>query len=117
MKCVIYNGHTVTHKHVDKNPVRPITKANPHYKHHTDEGESGIPSGLSEDLISDLPTGSLKDSIPIKTTQVPTVFINARHNDADSSAAKPLSEFESPQENGEQIVVKDNFKAENLKGS
>ena len=38
MKYVIYNGHTMTHKHVDKNPGRQITKANPHHKHDTDEG-------------------------------------------------------------------------------
>ena len=44
----------------------------------------------------------------IKTPQVPTVFIRSRHDDADSSIAKPMSEFEPPQENGEQITVKDN---------
>ena len=38
MKYVIYKGHTMTHKHVHKNPVRTVTKANPHHKHDTDEG-------------------------------------------------------------------------------
>ena len=52
MKYVIYNGHTVTHKKLDKNPVRPIIKANPHHKHHIDEGESATSTGLSEDSIS-----------------------------------------------------------------
>ena len=47
MKYVIYNRHTMTHKHVDKNPVRPITKTHPNHKHDTNEGEPGIPSGLS----------------------------------------------------------------------
>ena len=56
MKYVIYNGHAMTHKHVDKSPVRPIIKANPHHKHHTDGGESGLCSGLSEDFIYGIPT-------------------------------------------------------------
>ena len=46
---------------MDENPVRPITKATPHQKHHTDGGESGLPSGLSEDSISGTPTGSSED--------------------------------------------------------
>ena len=58
MKYVIYSGHAMTHKHVDKNPIRPITKATPHCKHHTDGGESGLPSELSEDSISGTPPGS-----------------------------------------------------------
>ena len=40
MKYVIYNGHSMTHKHVNKNTVRPIIKANPYQEHDTDEGES-----------------------------------------------------------------------------
>ena len=34
MKYVIYNGHPMSHKHVHKNPLRPITKANPHHNLH-----------------------------------------------------------------------------------
>ena len=42
IKYVICNRHAMTHKHVDKNPVRPITKTNPNHKpNHTDGGESG----------------------------------------------------------------------------
>ena len=108
MKYVIYNGHTMTHKHVDKTPVRPITKTNPHHKHDTNEWESGITSGLSEDSISGTPTGSSEDSVPIETPKVSTIFNRSRHNDADSSIAQPISEFEPPQENGEQIAVRDN---------
>ena len=31
MRYVIYNGHTMTNKHVHKNPVRPIIKANSYH--------------------------------------------------------------------------------------
>ena len=57
MKYVIYNGLAMAHKQLDKNPVRPITKANPNHKLNIDEGESGTPTGLSEDSISGTPTG------------------------------------------------------------
>ena len=40
MRIAIYNGHTMTHKHVNKNPARPIIKTCPYHKLHTDEGES-----------------------------------------------------------------------------
>ena len=46
MKYVIYNGHAMTHKCLNKNPIRSFTKTDPHHKHDTDDGESGIPSGL-----------------------------------------------------------------------
>ena len=48
MKYVIYNGYAVTHKPVDKGLVRPMTKGNPNHKLGTDEGESGVLTGLSE---------------------------------------------------------------------
>ena len=96
MKYVFYNGHAMTHKHMDKNPVRPITKGNPNHRLDTDGGESGTPTESSE------------GSIPIKTPKVLTVFIRSRHDDADSSVAKSMSEFEPLQQNGEQITVKDN---------
>ena len=108
MKYVIYNGHTITHKHVNKNPVRPFTKANPYHKHHIGEGESATSTGLSEDAISGTPTESSENSIQIERLQVPTIFIKSRHDNADSSIVKPMVEFEPPQENGEQITVKDN---------
>ena len=108
MKHVIHNGHTMTHKHVNKNPVRPITKANPPHKHDTDERESATSTGLSEDSISGTPAGSSEDSRTIETPKVPTVLIKSRHDDADSSRTKPMTEFESSQENREQITVKDN---------
>ena len=40
MKYVIFNGHSMTHKHVNKSPVRPIFKACPYQKLDIDEGES-----------------------------------------------------------------------------
>ena len=36
MKYVIYNAKAWTNKHLDKNPVRPTTKANPNHKLDTD---------------------------------------------------------------------------------
>ena len=104
MKYVIYNGHAITHKLVDKSAVRPLMKANPNHRLDTDGGESGPPTGYSE------------GSILIKTTEVPTVFIRSRQDDAESSAVKPKLEsdpyhksyvkvFSPPQENGEQITV------------
>ena len=62
----------------------------------------------NEDSISDTPTGSSEDSRPIETPQVPTVFIKCRQDDTDSSIVKPMTEFQSSQENGEQITVKNN---------
>ena len=96
----------MTHKHVDKNPVRSIIKAYPHHKHVTDDGESTTSTGLSEDSISGTPTGSTEDSRLIETP-VPATFIKSTHDEADSSEAKPMTQFESPQENGEQNIVKD----------
>ena len=58
MKSVIYNGHAMIHKLVDKSAVRPITKVNPNHKLDTDERESGTPTGSSEGSISGTPTGS-----------------------------------------------------------
>ena len=100
MEYVINNGHghTMMHKQLNRSPVMPRTR----------QRESAISSRLSEDSIFDTPTRSSKVLIPIKTPQVPTVFIKSRHDDADSSAVKLISEFESPQENGEQITAKDN---------
>ena len=46
--------------------------------------------------------------MPIETPQVPTVFIKSTHDEVDSSITKPITQFESPKENGEQIIVKDN---------
>ena len=63
---------------------------------------------MPEDSISGIPTGSSEDSRTIQTPQVPTVFVKSTHDESDSSITKPMTEFESPQENGEQITVVDN---------
>ena len=65
IKCVIYNRHAMTHKHVEKNPVRPITKTHPNQKLDTNEGGSATSTGLSEDSISGTTTGSSEDSRPV----------------------------------------------------
>ena len=75
----------MTHKHVDKNPVRPITKTHPNLKLDTDQGESATSSSLSEDSISGMPTGSSEDSTPIETPQVPTVSIKSTQDKANSN--------------------------------
>ena len=108
MRYVIYNGHTMTNKHVHKNPERPIIKANSY--HNIKQMKGSLPHLQDEagDSICGTLIGSTEGSIPIETPQVPTVFIKSRHNDDDSSITKPKSEFESPQENGEQITVQDN---------
>ena len=107
-------GKAWTHKLLDKqtqkiiyrSDIRPITKASPNHKHDTGGWESGTPTGSSE------------GSIPIKTPSVATVFIRSRQDDIDSSIVKPMLNlthiisynkfFSPPQENGEQITVKDN---------
>ena len=68
----------MTHNHVDKNPVRPITKSN--HPNHTDrEGSATLTGfGLSEDSISGTPTGCSEGSRTIETLQVPTVFNRSR---------------------------------------
>ena len=40
MKYVIYISHSMNHKHVNKNPVRPIIKVKPYQKLDIDEEES-----------------------------------------------------------------------------
>ena len=72
-----------------------------------DEGESTTSTRLSEDSISDIPTGSSEDSKPIERSQVPTVF-NKFRCDQHPYEDKCMTEFESPKENREQIIVKDN---------
>ena len=73
-----------------------------------DEEDSTTSTELSE------PTESLEKSKAIETPQVletfqvPTVSNKSTHNDADSSRIKSMAEFEPPQENGEQIIVKEN---------
>ena len=94
----------MTHNHEDKYPVRSIIKAYPICD--TDDGESTTSTGLSEDSISGTPTGSTEDSRLIETP-VPATFIKSTHDEADSSEAKSMTQFESPQENGEQNIVKD----------
>ena len=48
----------MTPEQLRKNPIRPIIKVTPYQKLDTDEGESTTSTELSEDLISDIPTGS-----------------------------------------------------------
>ena len=79
MKYVIYNGHAWTPKQLNKNPIRPIIEVKPYHKHDIEEGESSKDEGesststeLSQDSISDIPTGSSEDSILIEASQVPT---------------------------------------------
>ena len=66
----------MTHKHVDKNPVRPITKSNK--PNHTNREGSATLTGLSEDSISGTPTGYSEGSRKIETLQVLTVFNRSR---------------------------------------
>ena len=115
MKYVIYILHSMTHKHVNKNPIRPIIKVIPYHKHHTDEGESAKNEGesatsteLSEDSTSDTTTEATEDSKPIETHEVPNDIYKSTHNETDSPTLMSTSEFESPEENGEQIIVQDN---------
>ena len=105
MKYVIYNGHAMTPKQLNKNPIRPFKNVVPYHKHHTDEEESTTPVELSEDSISDTPAEASEDSKPIERPRTPMVIIKSTHDDADSSRTKPISEFELPKENGEQIIV------------
>ena len=62
----------------------------------------------------------------MKTPIAQTVFIRSRQDDADSSAVKPMLEFvpyqkssdkfcSPPQENGEQITVKDKLLMTNFR--
>ena len=111
MKYVIYILHSMTHKHVNKNPIRPIIKVIPYHKHHTDEGESAKNEGqsatsieLSEDSTSDTTTEATEDLKPMETPQVP----NDIYKSTFSPTLMSTSEFESPKENGEQIIVQDN---------
>ena len=90
MKYIVYNGHAITHKLVDKSAVRPPSKANPNYKLVTDDGDSSTPTGSSEGTKSGTPRVSSEGSILIKSPQVPTVFSRSRQDDADSSIVKPM---------------------------
>ena len=47
-----------------------------------------------------------EESIPVETSQVLTVFNKAIHHEDDSSDDKSVIEIESPQENGEQEIGK-----------
>ena len=98
----------MTNKQLNKNPVRPIIKAYYHHKLDIDEGESTTSTELSEDSMFHTPTASSEDSRPIETPHVPTVSITSKHDNVQSSIIQPMTEFESPQENGEQITVKEN---------
>ena len=58
----------MTHKHVNKNPIRPIIKVKPYQKldidegeSTKDEGESTISTEFSEDSTSDTPTEATED--------------------------------------------------------
>ena len=63
---------------------------------------------MSEDSVSDIPTGSSDDPIPIETPQAPTVIIKSKQDEADSSRTQPISEFEPPKKDGEQNIVQEN---------
>ena len=96
----------MTHKQVDKNLVMPITKANPHQN--IIQMKGGVAYLQDCQKIQYLTHLQDLQRIQYQTPQVPSVIIKARHDHADSSVAKSISEFESPQENGEQIIVKYN---------
>ena len=77
--------------------MRPITKANPNHRLEVDGGEASTSKKLS--------------------SEVPTVSIRSRQDDADPSIIKPMPEFDpddligrtfllSPEENGERLRAK-----------
>ena len=114
VKYFIHNGCSMTTEQLNKNSVRPIIKVIPHQKLDTDEGEypkdegeSPTSTELSEDSISDIPTGSTEHLKPSIVPHVPTISISSNQNDADSSRNKLIPEFEQTQENGEQNIRKD----------
>ena len=63
---------------------------------------------MSEESISDTPTGSSEDSKSIETPQIPTVLIKSTHDNADSPTFMLTSEVEPTQENGEHDIAKEN---------
>ena len=63
---------------------------------------------MSEDSTSDTPTEATEDSKPIETPQVPNVCNTSTYNEAESSITKPMTEVESPKENGKKMIVQDN---------
>ena len=72
-KYLICNGHSMTPKQLNKNPIRPIIKVIPYQKLDKDEGESAkdevestTSTEMSEDSISDTYTESAEDSKPIE---------------------------------------------------
>ena len=70
--------------------------------------ESTLSTELSEDSTSHSPTEATEESKPIETHQVPTVFLKSTCDEDDSSQDKPVTEFESSKENGQQNTVRDN---------
>ena len=113
----------MTPKQLKKYQIESIIKVKPHQTLDTDEAEStkdeeeSTSTELSENSTSDTPSEATEESKPIEVPQVPTVFSKSRC-DQDPSENRPVTEFESPKENGEQITVQGNkLKTEKLKGS
>ena len=97
----------MTHKQLNKNPIRPITKLI-FITVMIQMKRSLVHLQDCQKIQFGTPTGSSEDSIQIETPQVPTNLIRSRHNDTDSSRIKPVTEFEPPKENGQQTAIKDN---------
>ena len=79
-------------------------KGPPYHKHDTDEGESTISTELLEDSISDTPTESSEDSMPVETPRLPTGFNKSTHDEVDSSITKPMTELEHRKRMGSRLL-------------
>ena len=77
-----------------------------HDEYDTSEDENIIEIETYEDYREKI--HETEESIPVKTSQVLTVFNKAIHHEDDSSDDKSVIEIEPPKENGEQEIGKQN---------